>query len=69
MSNTKDPAVKKWLQKLAKSTGRSRSFLAAKAINDYLGLNEWQVSGIQRSRDRREAVFLFVLKDQEEGIG
>jgi RHH-type rel operon transcriptional repressor/antitoxin RelB len=69
VSNTKDPAVKKWLQKLAKSTGRSRSFLAAEAINDYLGLNEWQVAGIQRSRDRREAVFLFVLKDQEEGIG
>jgi len=69
VSNTKDPADKKWLQKLAKNTGQSRSFLAAEAINECLGLNEWQVAGIQRSRDRREAVFLFALKDQEEGIG
>jgi predicted transcriptional regulator len=37
-----DPASKKRLEKLAKSTGRSRSFLAAQAINEYLDLNEWQ---------------------------
>jgi len=48
VSNTKDPAVKKWLQKLAKSTGRSQSFLAAEAINDYLDLKEWLVVGIQK---------------------
>ena len=40
-----DPAIKKRLEKLAKSTGRSRSFLAAEAINEYLDLNEWQVTG------------------------
>ena len=44
-----DPAIKKRLEKLAKSTGRSRSFLAAEAINDYLELNEWQVAGIQKA--------------------
>jgi hypothetical protein len=37
-----DPVIKKRLEKLAKSTGRSRSFLAAEAINEYLNLNEWQ---------------------------
>ena len=42
-----DPVIKKRLEKLAKRTGRSRSFLAAEAINEYLDLNEWQVSGIQ----------------------
>ena len=54
-----DPATKKRLEKLAKSTGRSRSFLAAEAINEYLDLNEWQVAGIQKalaSLDRGEGV-------------
>ena len=44
-----DQASKKRLEKLAKSTGRSRSFLAAEAINEYLDLNEWQVAGIQKA--------------------
>jgi predicted transcriptional regulator len=34
------------LQQLAKSTGRSRAFLAAQAIEEYLDINEWQVAGI-----------------------
>jgi predicted transcriptional regulator len=42
-----DTAVKKRLEKLAKSTGRSRSFLAAEAIADYVDVNEWQISGIK----------------------
>jgi RHH-type transcriptional regulator, rel operon repressor / antitoxin RelB len=37
------------LQKLAKSTGRSRSFLAAEAIVVYLDINEWQVAGITKA--------------------
>ena len=44
-----DPVSKKRLEKLAKSTGRSRSFLAAEAINEYLDLNEWQVACIQKA--------------------
>lgn len=54
-----DTIVKKRLEKLARSTGRSRSFLAAEAINEYLDLNEWQVAGIQKavaSLDRGEGV-------------
>ena len=42
-----DSAAKKRLEKLAKSTGRSRSYLAAEAINEYLDVNEWQVAGIK----------------------
>jgi RHH-type transcriptional regulator, rel operon repressor / antitoxin RelB len=51
--------AKKRLERLAKSTGRSRSFLAAEAINEYLEINEWQVAGIKRaiaSLDRGEGV-------------
>ncbi len=54
-----DPDVKKRLEKLAKSTGRSRSFLAAEALNEYLDVNEWQVAGVKRaitSLDRGEGV-------------
>jgi predicted transcriptional regulator len=54
-----DSAVKKRLEKLAKSTGRSRSFIAAEAIGSYLDVNEWQVAGIKRaieSMDRGEGV-------------
>ena len=54
-----DTAVKKRLEKLARSTGRSRSFLAAEAIEEYLGVNEWQVAGIRQaigSADRGELI-------------
>jgi RHH-type transcriptional regulator, rel operon repressor / antitoxin RelB len=44
-----EPNVKKRLEKLAKSTGRSRSFLAAQALSAYLDVNEWQVAGIKRA--------------------
>jgi len=51
--------VKKRLEKLAKSTGRSRSFLAAEALSEYLDVNEWQVTGVRRamsSLDRGEDI-------------
>jgi len=47
-----DPMIKKRLEKLAKSTSRSRSFLGAEAINEYLELKEWQVAGIQKATDK-----------------
>jgi RHH-type rel operon transcriptional repressor/antitoxin RelB len=51
--------IKKRLEKLAKSTGRTRSFLAAEALKDYLDLNEWQVAGIKKA---------MASLDQGEGI-
>ena len=54
-----DSVVKKRLEKLAKSTGRSRSFLAAEAIGEFVDVNEWQIAGIKRamtSIDRGEGV-------------
>ena len=42
-------STKSRLEKLAKSTGRSRSFLAAEAISAYLDTNEWQVAGITKA--------------------
>ena len=39
--------LKKRLEILARSTGRSRSFLASEALALYLDANEWQVGGIK----------------------
>lgn len=61
-----DEAVKRRLEQLAERTGRTRSFLAAEAINAYLDINEWQVAGIRQamaSLDRGEAVAHQDVKD------
>ena len=61
-----EPEVKKRLEEQAKSTGRTRSFLAAQALNEYLDINEWQVAGIKRAvdaLDRGEGVSHKEVKD------
>jgi RHH-type rel operon transcriptional repressor/antitoxin RelB len=61
-----DETTKKRLEKLAKSTGRIRSFLAAEALNAYLDVNEWQVAGVKRamaSLDRGDGVPHQEVKD------
>lgn len=42
-----EPALKDRLDLLAKATRRSKSFLAAQALQDFIELNEWQVGEIQ----------------------
>lgn len=45
------------LDKLAEATKRSRSFLAAEAVREYVELNEWQVGEIRaalKEADRGE---------------
>lgn len=67
-----DTGVKRRLEKLAKSTGRSRSFLAAEAISEYLAINEWQVAGIKQaiaSLDRGEGVPHERVKDWVDSWG
>lgn len=43
-----DRGLTKSLDKLAQSTRRSRSFLAAEAIRDFVALNGWQIEEIQK---------------------
>jgi RHH-type rel operon transcriptional repressor/antitoxin RelB len=43
-----DQNLRNRLDKLAKSTKRSRSFLAAEAICDYVALNDWQIEEIRK---------------------
>jgi RHH-type transcriptional regulator, rel operon repressor / antitoxin RelB len=47
-----DDITKDRLENLAKSTSRSRSYLAAKAIEEYLEANEWQVAEIRETLER-----------------
>lgn len=44
-----DASIKQRLERLATNTGRSRSYLAAEAIGEYLDVNEWQVAGIKNA--------------------
>ena len=43
-----DSGLKKQLDKLSKATSRTRSFLAAEAIREYVTLNEWQIEEIRQ---------------------
>jgi RHH-type transcriptional regulator, rel operon repressor / antitoxin RelB len=38
-----DPNLKKQLDRLSRATSRSRSFVAAEAIREYLAINQWQI--------------------------
>ena len=59
MSNTVtirlDEAIKDKLEKLADATHRSRSFLAAEAIRDYVAINEWQINEIHAAIKEADA--------------
>lgn len=42
-----DDTMKNRLDKLAQATHRTKSFLAAEAIQKYIEVNEWQIQEIQ----------------------
>jgi predicted transcriptional regulator len=46
--------IKTRLEQLARATQRSKSFLAAEAIRDYLELNEWQIAEIESAVQEAE---------------
>src|SRR5579872_5179065 len=41
--------AKRELEKLARSTQRSKSFLAAEAIRDYIAINQWQIEETKKA--------------------
>lgn len=56
-----DDETRQRLDRLASATDRTRSHLVKKAIEEYLGANEWQVQSIEnaiRQADAPEAVFV-----------
>lgn len=44
-----DESTKVRLEKLAEATNRTKSFLAAQAIENYVQLNEWQIHEISEA--------------------
>ena len=42
-----ESAVKQRLDRLSTATKRSKSFLAAEAIREYVAINEWQIQEIR----------------------
>ena len=51
------------LDALAETTKRSRSFLAAEAITDFLEVNAWQVEEIRRAVEKADAGGPFVAHE------
>ncbi len=43
-----DDDIKEHLEKLSKSTARTKSFLIVEAIKNFLKLNEWQIEAINK---------------------
>lgn len=44
-----EPELKRRLDDLAEATQRSKSFLAAQAIREFVDLNEWQVQEVRNA--------------------
>jgi len=59
-------ALKAKLEALARSTKRSKSFLAAEAIAAYLELNEWQIGEITAGLAELDAGAALSEKEGEE---
>lgn len=50
-----DADTRKRLDQLAKTTERSRSALAAEAVRQFLEINEWQITAIQKGVGQADA--------------
>lgn len=50
-----EPDLKRRLDQLAEATHRSKSFLAAEALRDFVELNEWQIGEIQNAIKEADA--------------
>jgi predicted transcriptional regulator len=61
-----DDKLKKKLDKLAKTTQRSRSFLAAEALREFVALNEWQIQEIKKAIQHADAGDFATDKEVEE---
>lgn len=44
-----EPELKQRLDRLAEATHRSKSFLAAEALRDFVELNEWQIQEVKEA--------------------
>jgi RHH-type rel operon transcriptional repressor/antitoxin RelB len=60
-----DDQTKDRLQRLARATDRSASYLAVNAIKEFLEINEWQVQEIKNAvRDADQPGAIFIEHDE-----
>jgi predicted transcriptional regulator len=50
-----DAKLKNKLDRLSKSMNRSRSFVAAQAIQEFVSVNEWQINEIKKGLAEADA--------------
>jgi RHH-type transcriptional regulator, rel operon repressor / antitoxin RelB len=63
-----DAKLKNQLDRLSKSMNRSRSFLAAQAIQEYVSLNEWQINEIKKAVAAADRGEFASTKQVEQGL-
>ncbi len=67
-----DDDVREQLDELARATQRSRSFLAAEALREYIELQEWQIreieGGIREADAKRVRSHQKVMKKLDEKL-
>ncbi|HYM78958.1 MAG TPA: ribbon-helix-helix protein, CopG family [Candidatus Dormibacteraeota bacterium] len=49
-----DPKLKQQLDRLSRATSRSRSFVAAEAIREYVALNNWQIEETKKALEEAD---------------
>ena len=49
-----EDSIKEQLEKLAQATNRTKSFLAAEAIKNYIDMNTWQINEIEEGIKRAD---------------
>ena len=59
------PEARDQLEELACATGRSKSFLAAEAIEYYLAMNSWQIKEIEKSLKNADSDNAKFIKHEE----
>ena len=62
-----DPELKSRLDRLSAATHRSKSYLAAEAVREYIETNEWQIAEIQKAL-READVEDFASTEEVEGV-
>ncbi len=63
-----DAKLKKQLDRLSKSMSRSRSFVAAEAIQEYVSVNEWQIAEIKKAVAAADRGEFASAKQVEQGL-
>ena len=63
-----DPKLKRKLDRLSRAMSRSRSFVAAEAIREYVALNDWQIEEIKKGLAEAERGDFATDKDVERTL-